>query len=423
MSDRRPKDERRPQDWFSLPRGPKDLLRSAKRQYDWTSLPRRPQDLIRNAERPFDWFSLASQPQDPVEEGGETLSGADLGAWRARFRPFLDYIQTREVVLVLSGGGMLLPCHVSVIHVLELLGVDISKVYGTSAGAIIGGLHAAGLTTTQLQELMLDIETPDDLFGVAARYPELRFVTNELRRTLLGVSPEESGVYDLGQVERFVSQALIKYTGRVPRLSELAVDFSSIALDMGTGGDSDECIEKAVLSKRTAPDQRLSDAISASMAIPGIFPPKLIGGRYYVDGAVVEQLPIMTALEEWQANRRRFRTRPLVIIAVDLGVAGNAPSRDKLRNPVDLVIHTYEIQGRIITQHSLIRAHRPRRGTSVVLIRPATLEIDLREIEKIPRALCSAYEETVRQLSGSDFLDTTLTELRSARQELGIKRG
>lgn len=423
MSKPSSKDPKRPSDRFSLPRGPKDLLRSAKRQYDWTSLPRRPQDLIRNAERPYDWFSLAEQPQDPVEQDGTTLEGVDLDAWRARFRPFLDFIQNREVVLVLSGGGMLLPCHVSVLHVLELLNVPVSKIYGTSAGAVIGGLYSAGITTTELQQIMLDIETPDDLFGVAARYPELRFVTNELRRTLLGVSPEESGVYDLAQVERFVTRALIKYTGRVPRLSELGADFSSITLDMGTGGDSDECIGKAVLSRRTAPDHRLSDAISASMAIPGVFPPKLIGGRYYVDGAVVEQLPIMTALEEWQASRRRFRTRPLVIIAVDLGVAGNAPSRDKLRNPVDLVIHTYEIQGRIITQHSLIRAHRPRRGTSVVLIRPATLRIDLREIEKIPRALCSAYEETVRQLSGSGFLDTTLSEVRSARQELGISRG
>ena len=397
--------------------------KSSKRSYDWHSLPRRPQDLIKNAARPFDWFSLASQPQSPVEKDGATLTGANLDAWREQFRPFLNYIRNRDVVLVLSGGGMLLPCHISVLRVLELLGVNIAKIYGTSAGAVIGGLYAAGLTTTELQEMMFDIESPDELFGVAARYPELRFVTNELRRTLLGLSPEESGVYDLAQVERFVTQALIKYVDCVPRLSELPADFSSIAFDMGTGGGGDECIGKAVLSKRTAPDHRLSDAISASMAIPGVFPPKLIGGRYYVDGAVVEQLPIMTAIEEWQQNRRRFRPRPLVVIAVDLGVAGNAPSRDKLRNPVDLVIHTYEIQGRIITQHSLIRAHRPRRGTSVVMIRPTTLDIDLREIEKIPRVLCSAYEETVRQLSGPGFLETTLAELRSARQELGIARG
>jgi len=370
--------------------------------------------------RPFDWFSLARQPQDPVARGGKTLQGSDLDAWREQFRPFLNYIRNREVTLVLSGGGMLLPCHISAIRVLELLDVDISRIYGTSAGAVVGGLYAAGMTTTQLQQMMLDITSPDDLFGVAARYPQLRFVTNEVRRALLGISPEKSGVYDLTQVEQFVSHALIKYLGRVPRLRELVRDFSSIALDMGTGNDRDAYIGKSVLSRRGTPELRLSDAVSASMAIPGVFPPKLIGDRYYVDGTVIEQLPITTAIEEWQSERRRFRPKPLVIIAVDLGVAGTAPSRDKLRHPIDLVIHTYEIQGRVITQHSLIRAHRPKQGTSVVMIRPATLEIDLQEIEKIPRALCSAYEETVRQLTGPDFLDTTLAELASARRELGI---
>ena len=375
---------------------------------------------VKSEKRPFDWFSLARQPQDPLERSGRTLKGAELDAWRAQFRPFLDYIRNRDVVLVLSGGGMLLPCHISVLRVLELLDVSISRVYGTSAGAVIGGLYASGMTTTLLQQMMLDISSPDELFGVAARYPQLRFVTNEVRRTLLGVSPEESGVYDLAQVEQFVSRALIKYVGRVPRLRELNLDFSSIALDMGTGGDRNEHISKAVLSKRHSPDVRLSDAISASMAIPGVFPPKRIGDRYYVDGTVVEQLPITTAIEEWQQDRRRFRPRPLVILAVDLGVTGGAPSRDKLRHPIDLVIHTYEIQGRVITQHSLIRAHRPRRGTSVVMIRPATLEIDLHEIEKIPRVLYSAYEETVRQLTGPGFLATTLTELQSAKRELGI---
>ncbi len=374
-------------------------------------------------ERQYGWFSVARQPQDPVERGGATLKGAELETWRAQFRPFLDHIRNRDVVLVLSGGGMLLPCHISVIRVLELLGVSISKIYGTSAGAVIGGLYAAGMTTTQLQQMMLDVDSPDEIFGIAARYPQLRFVTNEVRRALLGTSPEESGVYDLSQVERFVSRAMVKYLGRVPMLNELSIDFSSITFDMGTGDDRTDCVSKCVLSNRTTPDLKLSDAISASMAIPGVFPPKRIGGRYYVDGAVVEQLPIMTAVEEWQLGRRRFRTRQLVIVAVDLGVAGTAPSLDKLRHPVDLVIHTYEIHGRIITQHSLIRAHRPKQGTSVVLIRPATLEIDLHEIEKIPRALCSAYEETVRQLSGPGFLDTTLSELRSARRELGITRG
>lgn len=369
--------------------------------------------------REYDWFSLARQPQEPVAPKSATLRGEDFDAWREQFRPFLDFTRDRDVVLVLSGGGMLLPCHVSVIRVLELLGVGFSRIYGTSAGAVIGGLYASGLTTTQVQRIFLDISSPDEVFGTAARLPQLRFVTNELRLTFRDIPPEQSGIYDLTQVERFVSRALVKYVDRVPRLDELPIDFSSVAVDMGMGDSGpDGCIRKAVLSKRTAPGLALSDAISASMAIPGIFPPKLIDGHYHVDGAVVEQLPILTAIEDHQSDGSA--DRPLVIIAVELGVAGRAPSLEKLGHPIDLVIHTYEIHGRIITQHSLVRAHRPDEGTSVVLIRPATMEIALYEIEKIPQALCTAYQETLRQLGGSGFLSTTLSELQSARRELGI---
>ncbi len=54
---------------------------------------------------------------------------------------------------------------------------------------------------------------------------------------------------------------------------------------------------------------RVADAVFASCALPGILPPREIGGRYYVDGAVVENVPIRAAASLGKAP----------IIAVDVG--------------------------------------------------------------------------------------------------------
>ena len=116
-------------------------------------------------------FTLAKQPQEPPGPGGRTLEGDDLERWRERFRPFLRHIKRKKVVLALSGGGLAFPCHVSALRVLELLEVPVSAVYGTSAGAVVGGLHAAGLSTVDLERVMLAIESPEELFGFAARFP------------------------------------------------------------------------------------------------------------------------------------------------------------------------------------------------------------------------------------------------------------
>jgi predicted acylesterase/phospholipase RssA len=369
------------------------------------------------------WFSLARQPQEPLSPDGPTLTGRELERWRERFRPLNRHLKHRDVIVALSGGGMLLPCHVGALRVLELAGVPLDRIFGTSAGAIVGGLFAAGLTTADLEETMLAIESPDEIFGFAARYPRLRMVTREVRRILLDLPPEESGVYDLEQVEEFVSDTLARYVGRVPRLGELDIDFSCVALDLGTGHEGDEnVLRKRVFSRESAPDVSLSDAIAASMAIPGVFPPKRIEGRYYVDGGVIEQLPIGTAREEWMRTRPRFSRRKLAILGIDLGPPGEAPSLDVMGHPMDLVIYTQRLQGRVITELELIGCHEPRRRNSVILVRPANFEIALYEIEKIPLALHDSYRETLHQLAGDDFLAITEQEIEQARGAFGICR-
>lgn len=372
-------------------------------------------------EREFDWFSLGRQPQQPPSRDEATLAGDELERWKEQFSPFLRFLRRKKVVVALSGGGMAMPCHVSVLRVLELLGVPIAGIYGTSAGAVVGGLHAAGLTVEELEKVMLDITGPDELFGFAARHPAMRLVAGEVVRALAGRSFDRAGIYNSTRLGDYLTDVLQRYVGGVPRLSDLSVPFSCVAFDMGTGTPEPQRREKTtkwVFSTETSPEVSLADAIGASMAIPGTLPPKKIGSRFYIDGATVEHLPIATAFHDWYSARRFGRSRTAVI-AVDLGYGGNAPREESLSHPMDLVLYSNSVQSRAITDYNLLHCHRPKRGFSVILLRPRTISVGICDVDKIPTVMKTAYEETLRQLSGRGFLDLTVEHTRRAKAFLG----
>ena len=62
------------------------------------------------------------------------------------------------VGLVLSGGGARGFAHVGVIKVLEELGIPIDIVVGTSMGSMVGGGYASGMTTAQMQNIILGVD-------------------------------------------------------------------------------------------------------------------------------------------------------------------------------------------------------------------------------------------------------------------------
>jgi predicted acylesterase/phospholipase RssA len=373
-------------------------------------------------ERDREWFSLSRQPQEPLSVNGRTLEGPDLERWKARFEPLLRHVRGKRVVLALSGGGMALPCHVSVLRVLELLDIPISAVYGTSGGAVVGGLFAAGASVSDLERIMLGITDPDDLFGFASRHPAVRLAVGEIVRALAGSSLDRAGIFGSERVGAYLEELLEQYVGRSPLMSELVVPFSCVAFDIGTGrplNGEREMAAKSVFSQNETPGVRLVDAIAASMAIPGTFPPRRIGDRYYIDGATVEHLPIVTAFDDWESSRRFFRKRTAVI-ASDLGYAGGAPREKSLANPLDLIRYSNAIQARATTVYSLLHCHRPRSGFSVIMVSPRAIRIGLCDVEKIPEALRTAYERTVKQLSGDRFMGLTEEYMRSAAPFLGL---
>lgn len=166
-----------------------------------------------------------------------------------------------KVGLALSAGGVRGFAHVGVLEVLHNAGVPIDAMAGTSMGAVVGSLYAAGLPTEQLweisQHIQMDTITPDfNLMGL-------------LKLLFLQKLPSSRNLQD------FFNQQI----GHM-RFEDMAIPFATAAMDVKTG-------EQVVFDSGP-----VDIAVRASMNLPGVFDPVPYRHRYLVDGAVVNYLPV-----------------------------------------------------------------------------------------------------------------------------------
>lgn len=161
----------------------------------------------------------------------------------------------KTVSLVLGSGGARGLAHIGIIHWLEEHGYTIEAISGSSMGALIGGIYAAG---------KLDVYT--------------KWVS-ELRQSdvlrLLDFTFSGAGLFS---GER-VMDTLRKLVGDA-RIENLPIDFTAVATDLDN--------EKEVWLSQGS----LFDAIRASISIPSIFVPVKHKGRLLVDGGLLNPIPI-----------------------------------------------------------------------------------------------------------------------------------
>ena len=166
---------------------------------------------------------------------------------------------TRPTIgLALGGGAARGFAHIGVMRTLLAHGIVPDVIVGTSIGAVVGGCYAA--------KEMDNLES-------WARTLTVRGVLSYLDISLSG-----SGLISGGHLANQLESGL-----KDSRIDDLPIRFAAIATEFNTG-------HEIWLTRG-----RLSDALRASYALPGIFPPVLIGGRWLVDGALVNPVPVSAA--------------------------------------------------------------------------------------------------------------------------------
>jgi NTE family protein len=164
------------------------------------------------------------------------------------------------VGLALSAGAVRGSAHIGVIQVLEEAGFPIDVVSGTSMGAIVGAVYAAG--------------QPLDKLAGFSRALAAEATTLLSRARILSLMLTDSLISSKGIVSLLHEQIGDR------RFDELTKPFACVAMDLRTG-------EKIVFR-----DGPLAPAVQASMGMPGIFKPVLYRHRYLVDGGVVDYVPV-----------------------------------------------------------------------------------------------------------------------------------
>ncbi len=163
-----------------------------------------------------------------------------------------------SIGLALGGGAARGFAHIGVLRTLVKYGIVPDVIVGTSIGAVVGGCFAA----EQLDSL-------EDW----SRKLTVRNILGYLDLNLSG-----SGLIRGSHLAAALSESLTD-----KRIEELPVRFAAIATEFNTG-------HEIWLTRG-----RLAEALRASYALPGIFPPVKIGGRWLVDGALVNPVPVSAA--------------------------------------------------------------------------------------------------------------------------------
>lgn len=167
----------------------------------------------------------------------------------------------RTVSLVLGSGGARGLAHIGVIDRLVENGYEIRSIAGSSMGALVGGVYAAGKL---------------DVFA--------RWVSSLRRLDVIRLLDLSFGSPGLLKGERVID--LLKDLIGDRDIEDLPVPYTAVATDIESG--------REVWVSRGS----LFDAIRASIAIPMIFTPHAVDGRQLVDGGLINPIPIAPTLRD-----------------------------------------------------------------------------------------------------------------------------
>ena len=232
-----------------------------------------------------------------------------------------------KIAVVLGAGASKGFAHIGVLKVLETQKIPIHMIVGTSAGSLVGSLYAYGFDAFTLQSIAMKVEKSD---VIDYTIPDNGFIKGE-------------------KLEAFINKT-IKNTP----IEKLKIRFYAVATDISSG-------EEVAFAKGNT-----GEAVRASSSVPGVFQPKKIGGKTYMDGGVVSPVAVDVA--------RRYGAD--VVIAVDIsgGIAGEVPE-----GTIDTMMKSVDIM------YSKIAAFQVKKAD--IVIRPNVKNIGSTEMEKRHEAI------------------------------------
>jgi NTE family protein len=266
----------------------------------------------------------------------------------------------KTVGLALGGGGARGCAHIGVIKALQEADIPVSFVAGTSIGAFIGGILTAG-DMKELEDFLVKIKWND--------------VIKYLDPVLF-----KNGLFDgkrfIKLIEKLIPKTDLKYAH---------IPYIAVATNLLTGKET---------HMKTG---NIAQAIRASVSIPGIFTPAKKGNQYFIDGGVVNPLPI-NIVRNMGAD---------IVIAVDLNHSFIREKLGKKRTykskfvkwitpkwptMIDVIENSVFIMQDEVTQKNLIK-HKPD-----ILLQPMLGSSSLFDFHHAKKLINIGYKATKKQI-------------------------
>ena len=236
----------------------------------------------------------------------------------------------QSVGLVLSGGGAKGIAHIGVIQALEDNEIPIDYVTGTSMGAIVGGLYAAGFTPDEMMGIFMSKDFSDWSTGVinenltyyfdrktpTPSMVKLNFVSDDsvtVKLDLLPSSLINPLPMNFGFLELFT-----------PYTAQCGGDFNQLFVPF-------RCVASDVFNKRklVLGSGGLGEAIRASMSFPIVFKPQYINGLPIFDGGIYDNFPV---------DVMRTTFAPEFVLGVDVSSGSSKIDMNSLVDQVETMI-------------------------------------------------------------------------------------
>ncbi|MEI8133721.1 MAG: patatin-like phospholipase family protein [bacterium] len=205
-----------------------------------------------------------------------------------------------HLALVLSGGGARGFAHIGVLEILDSAQIPFDLIVGTSMGAILGGLYAAGYSPAELERMAIKTNW-GDVFNLSddSHRPERSFGKKDEKLSLLSlrfngfITPVLPQAISSGQRLTMLLNSLVigsPFGIEDDFLHNMRVPFVSLATDIVTG------------SRRILTHGDLTGAIRASATVPLRFNPLAKDSALLVDGGLLSNIPVDIAKDSASAD-------------------------------------------------------------------------------------------------------------------------
>jgi NTE family protein len=271
-------------------------------------------------------------------------------------------IRKRQVALVLGGGGLKGFAHIGVLRALAELGIKPAVYAGTSIGSLISAAAVSGMPIEEMEERARSLRRRD-LF----------------RLNRLGIVLERThapSIYQGGPLRDVCASIVENRT-----FEEVGTTLLVNTVDLQRGSP-------VVWGLPGLRDVSVLDAVYASCALPGFYPPGEVGGRTCVDGGVVDNLPTGVASQGMD-----------LVIAVDTGSSSLVTRRDIVQSGFTSIY----MRAATTMMHAL-QLHPLETWSSppMILIRPRVAHIGWFSFAKADELMDAGYKAAIEALRDFD---------------------